>query len=432
MQRLFFTFFAACLILPLGLSLRAEKPANTSEVEPIDFSSIDWPWWRGIQRNGIAADNQNPPIHWDKTKNVLWKSPVPGRGHSSPTVVGNQIFLAAADEAQEIQSVVCYDRNTGKQLWKTDIHKGGFTKKGNKKSTQASSSVACDGKRLFINFINNEAMFTTALNRSGKQLWQQKITDYTVHQGYGSSPALYGPLVIVSADNKGEKGGAIAGLNRATGAFVWKKKRPSSPNYASPIILKVNGRDQLLFTGCDLVSSFEPLTGKTLWEIEGSTTECVTSTVTDGKHIFTSGGYPKNHMAAVLADGSGKVVWENKTRVYVPSMLVHDGYIFAVLDAGIAQCWKADTGEEIWKHRLSGTFTSSPILAAGNIYVTNEVGKTFIFKANPKKYEAVAQNSLGNGVFASPTICGSRIYLHVVEETDGKRQEMLYCIGKRE
>src|SRR5205814_107416 len=150
--------------------------------------------------------------------------------------------------------------------------------------------------------------------------WQTKITDYVLHQGFGSSPAVYQSLVIVSADNKGT--GVIAGLNRVTGKIVWKQERPKTPNYTSPIILRVDDREQLLFTGCDLVTSFDPLTGKKLWEIGGSTTECVTSTVTDGQLIFTSGGYPKNHLSAVRADGSGKIVWENKTRVYVPSLLV--------------------------------------------------------------------------------------------------------------
>jgi len=106
-----------------------------------------------------------------------------------------------------------------------------------------------------------------------------------------------------------------------TGDLVWSHDRPKIPNYTSPVIVNAAGREQLVFTGCNLVSSFEPLTGKTLWEVAGATEECVTSTVTDGEVIFTSGGYPKNHLAAVRADGSGKIVWEKGVRVYVPSML---------------------------------------------------------------------------------------------------------------
>ncbi|QDT97272.1 outer membrane protein assembly factor BamB family protein [Gimesia aquarii] len=398
-------------------------------VEPINVKAIDWPWWRGPQRNGIAYANQNPPLKWSKAENIVWKSPIPGRGYSSPTVVGNRIYLATANKKNEAQSVLCYDRATGKQLWQTIIHKGGFSTKGNKKSTHASSTVACDGKRLFINFVNNGAAYTTALTLDGRLLWQTKITDYVIHQGYGSSPAIYDSLVIVSADNKG--GGAIAALKRKDGSVVWKIDRPKTPNYPSPIILNVAGKDQVLMTGCDLVTGIEPLTGKKLWEIEGATTECVTSTVTNGDLILTSGGYPKNHMSAVKADGSGTVVWENSNRMYVPSMLVQGDTIYSVTDNGVAICWDIKTGKQIWKARLGGTFSSSPVLVGDRIYVTNEAGETYIFKADPKEFELLGENKLGTEVFATPTFCDSRIYMRVSEEVDGKRQELLYCIGKR-
>ncbi|QDV18670.1 outer membrane biogenesis protein BamB [Gimesia panareensis] len=393
------------------------------------FKSSDWPWWRGLHRNGVASARQNPPVKWSETENIIWKSPVPGRGYGSPTVYSNRIFLASADTEQETQFVLCYDRETGKQLWKTDVFKGGLSTKGNKKSTHASSTVACDGERVFINFINNGAAYTTALSLDGKQLWQTKITDYIIHQGYGSSPAIYGPLVIVSADNKG--GGAIAGLNRTDGKIVWKNERPKTPNYPSPIILKVAGKEQLLMTGCNLVTGMDPLTGKILWEIDGATTECVTSTVSNGELILTSGGYPKNHMSAVKADGSGEVVWENSTRVYVPSMLVMDDYIYSVTDNGVAICWDIKTGKERWKGRLAGTFSSSPVLVGTRIYVTNEAGESFVFRANPDKFTLIAENKLGSEVFATPTIVDSRIFMRVTEEVSGKRQEMLYCIGRK-
>lgn len=412
----------------LDLSFAAE-PSNKDRIE---FAPTDWPWWRGPNRNGVAAADQTPPLKWSETEGTLWATPIPGRGHSSPTVVGDQVFLATAEHDREVQSVLCFDRQTGKRLWQTDIHHGTFEpvlKKGNSKSSLASSTVACDGQRIFINFLHDGAVYTTALSREGKQLWQTKITDYVLHQGFGSSPAIYQSLVIVSADNKG--GGLIAALDRVTGAFVWKQERPKFPNYTSPIILNVAGREQLFFTGCDLVTSFNPLTGKKLWEIEGSTTECVTSTVTDGQLIFTSGGYPKNHLSAVRADGSGKIAWENGSRVYVPSMLIRDGHLFAVLDAGVAMCWKSDSGKEVWKGRLGGTFSASPVMVGEHLFATNEAGQTFIFKATPAAFDLVAENSLGAEVFATPTICGSRIYFRVAKQVDGERRESLLSLGSR-
>jgi len=406
----------------------AAEPSAKPAANSVTLAATDWPWWRGPNRNGIAAPDQHPPLKWSESQNVRWAIPVAGRGHGSPTVVGNQVFLATADKEAGVQAVVCYDRQTGRELWNTTVHRGGLATKGNGKASQASSSVACDGQRVFINFVNDGAVYTTALSRAGKQLWQTKISDYVVHQGYGSSPAVYRSLLIVTADNKG--GGAVAGLGRATGKIVWKSDRPKTPNYASPIVLHVGGRDQLLLTGCDLVSAFEPASGKKLWEIEGATTECVTSTVTDGNLIITSGGYPRNHMSAIRADGSGEVVWQNKVRVYVPSVLISEGFLYAVTDAGVAMCFKAANGREMWKHRLGGGFTSSPVLVGKNIFATNEGGKTFIFKAQSNEFELVAENQLGDEMFATPTICGGRVYLRVAKRQDDKRQEMLYCLEK--
>src|SRR5947209_6405892 len=144
MQRLRLVVALTCLALPLAFVVRGEGPA----VEPITFAPTDWPWWRGPTRNGIAPAKQRPPLKWSEGENVLWKSPVPGRGHGSPTVVGDQVFLATADHEQQTQSVLCYDRRTGKQLWQTEVHRGGFEKKGNSKASLASSTVACDGRRL--------------------------------------------------------------------------------------------------------------------------------------------------------------------------------------------------------------------------------------------------------------------------------------------
>ncbi|WP_010581800.1 outer membrane protein assembly factor BamB family protein [Schlesneria paludicola] len=394
--------------------------------------STDWPWWRGPLRNGEAAADQKVPLHWSETDNVVWKSPIPGRGHSSPTIVGDQIFLLTAEDDRDIQSVLCYQRSSGKKLWQSDVHQGGFDLKGaksNAKSTLANSTVACDGDRIFANFLFEGAVYTTALDLNGKKLWQTKITDYVLHQGFASSPAVYENLVIVSADNKGT--GLIAALERTSGKIVWKQERPKLPNYTSPIILSVAGREQLIFSGCKLVTSFEPLTGKKLWEIEGSTEECVTSTVTDGQLIYTSGGYPKNHLAAVLADGSGKIVWENGSRVYVPSLLLKDGYLYAMLDAGVAVCWKCDTGQEMWKERVGGTFTASPVLVSDLIFAMDESGKTTIFKASPEGFSLVAENQLAEEAFATPTICGGQIFVRTASTTDGKRQEWLYCLGEK-
>lgn len=419
-------------LAPIVLLTAAEPvpvPLAAEVVEPIHVDKTDWPWWRGTDLTGIASADQHPPVKWSDTENVVWSAPVPGRSHGSPIVVGEQVVLTAADAERNVQSVLCFDRTTGKRLWETIVHEGGLDVKNNEKSSMASASAACDGKRYFVNFLNGDSVYMTALDRDGGKLWQTKLSNYINHQGFGSSPLLYKDLVIGVSDNKG--GGAIVAMNRATGAIVWKKDRPAKPNYPSPVIFNVGGKDQLFLTGCDLVTSLNPLTGETFWEVEGATTECVTTTVTDGKHIYTSGGYPKNHVSAIVADdGSGKTAWENPTRSYVPSLLSRDGYLFAVMDAGIAMCWKSDTGKEVWKGRLGGTFSSSPVMVGDLIYASNEEGETYIFKASAEKLQIVATNKLGTSVFSTPAICGSRLYNRVAVDKDGKRQEFLFCIGE--
>ena len=386
----------------------------------------DWPAWRGPTRDGIAAPGQTPPVRWSETENIAWKTPLPGRGHSSPTVVGDRIYLATADVAKQTQRVLCLDRRDGKILWDVVVHEGNLDKGGHGNTSQASSTVAWDGQRLYIKFLNNKAVHTTALTTEGKVLWQRTVGDFVTHQGFASSPVVHEGVVLVTADHKG--GGTLAGLNRESGEVLWKQSRPKIPNYVSPSVLKVAGKTQLVVAGCNLFSSFDPITGTKLWEIAGSTEECVVTAVTDGQRVFAGGGYPKNHTMAVLGDGSGKVVWQNTARVYVPSMIVDDGYLYAVMDAGLAVCWKSDTGEEKWKERLGGDFYASPVRVGKRIYATNVGGVTSVFDATPEGFKLISQNTLGNEAFASPAICDNRIYLRAATKGEG-RQEFLYCIA---
>ena len=390
------------------------------------IAATDWPAWRGPTRDGLAAPGQSPPIQWSETENVLWKVPLPGRGHSSPTVVGERIYLATADPVTKSQSVLCLDRKSGKLLWQSEVHAANAESGKHGNSSAASSTVACDGERLFINFLNAGAVHTSALDLAGKVLWQRKVCDFVAHQGFASSPVLHAALVLVAADHRG--GGVIAALDQKTGAHVWSEARPKLPNYTTPAIVQAGGRTQMVLAGCNLLTSLDPLTGKKLWEVAGSTEECVVTMVTDGVRVFAGGGYPKNHTVAVLADGSGTVAWQNTARVYVPSMIVQAGHLYAVMDAGVAACWKSDTGEELWKERLGGDFFASPVRVDDRIYASNVSGKTFVFTATPKGFQILAQNQLGEEAYASPVICGSRVYLRVATKGTA-RQEFLYCIG---
>lgn len=414
---------ACCLIAGGAISAHAETP----EASP----SANWTQWRGTESLGTVANQFAYPTSWSETKNVLWRIPIPGRGHASPTVLGDHVYLPIATEDDEVQSVRCYERSTGNEVWQCKIHESGFANKSNRqmneKASLASSTIASDGKLLFVNFLNDNAVWTSAVNLSGDVVWQTRICNYTVHQGYGSSPTIFESLVIVSADNK--TGGAVVGLDRESGDVVWRHQRPKKPNYSSPVVHDVAGKQQLILTGCDLVTSLDPRSGQVIWETEGATTECVTTTPTDGVHVFSSGGYPENHIAAYAADGSTKQIWKQGLRSYVPSLLHHDGALFAILDAGIATCLDSHTGDVLWKKRLGGTFSSSPVLVGDQIYVTSEDGKTHIFTADRSGFDGLGENKLGTSIFATPTFAGGSIYMRIAEQTDTGRQEFLVCVA---
>lgn len=399
--------------------------AATLLVQPIQAS--DWPAWRGPTRDGHAAPGQNPPVKWGETEHLVWKADVRGRGHGSPTVVGDQVLLATADVETEEQLVLSFDRATGRERWQTVVHRGNLNTKGHRVSSQASSDVVSDGERLFVNFLNNGAIFTTALDLNGKQLWQRRVCDFQVHQGFGSSPVIHQNIVLVSADHRG--GGRMTGLDKLTGAIVWQQERPPVANYATPAVINAAGKTQAVLAGCNKVESFDPLTGARLWSIDGSTEETVVTAVTDGSRIFLGGGYPKRHTMAVEADGSGRVAWENPTQTYVPSMLVKDGHVFAVGDGGRAVCWNAATGEERWSEKVDREFFGSPVMVGSRIYVTSKGGVTSVFEATPEKFTLLAQNTLGGECFSSPAVCDGRIYLRGAS-TSPARQEHLWCIGE--
>jgi outer membrane protein assembly factor BamB len=419
---------AACLLM-------AAVPAFAQEKGIGDFPKLsaatDWPWWRGPSRNGFAVDAKIPTKLSD-TDNVRWKTKVPGRGHSSPIVVGKQVLLTTADETKKTHAVLAFDRDTGKPLWDVQVNQGAFPEKNHPKNTEATPTVACDGERIFATFYHHDKVEAVALDLKGKPVWKETVCPFRpkmYEYGYATSPLIYKNTVIVAAEYDGAS--FIIALDRATGKRVWKLDREPSISFSSPVVGFVAGKDQLLISGQQKVTSYDPANGKRLWSTDGTTHATCGTMVWEGDIVFASGGYPKAETLAVKADGSGQVLWRNNQKCYEQSMLVHNGYLYGLTDNGVMFCWRANDGKEMWKQRLTGPVSASPVLAGGNIYWANELGTMYVFRPNPDKFDLVQENQIGTDSFPSPAVAGNEIFLRVGTGQGRGRQEWLYSFADK-
>lgn len=392
---------------------RADPNGPVARATPL----ADWPRWRGPASNNHAAPSADgveaPPKHWDADGDFEWKTALPGRGHASPCVAGNTIYIAAADEAVGSQFLLAIDRGTGDVVWNTEIHRGPLPTI-NAKNSHASPTPSCDGERVYVLFAHDEKLTLSAVSLSGTIVWQTDIGAYRHANGLGASPTLHGGLAIVASDNPVEP--QLAAVDCRDGRIVWRTPRKASDSSATPIVGQVAGRAQLMINGAWSASSYDPATGDLLWQVDHATEVCACTMAFDDERAYASANVPKSHMLAVRGDGSGDVsmshvAWEtNKSIVYVPSPLCVDNRLYLVTDAGVAFCRDAATGEIKWQHRLGGNFSASPVYADGCIYALNEEGVTFVFRA-ADEFLPIAENDLGEPCLATPAICGNRVYI---------------------
>lgn len=398
--------------------------------QPILCRAGDWSQWRGPSGLGKAAGDGEVALKWSSKENVIWRTAVPGRGHSSPVIVGDLIVLTTADESTQTQGLIAFNRETGKQQWITPVSQGGFPAI-HQKNTHASSTVASDGKLFFAAFHHHDKIEAFALSKDGKIVWKQDVGAFRpqlYEYGYAASPTLYQGTLIITGNC--DTSSWMKALDPATGRILWQQELPKMLVWSSPIVGNVAGRDQLLLSGFEKMSAFDPKNGQLLWSTPCLTVATCGTAVWEGNVTFASGGYPKAETVAVKADGSGQILWKNNVKCYEQSMLVSEGHVYAFSDQGIAYCWEAQTGKERWTKRLRGPVSSSPILVGNHILATNELGTTYVFEATPEEYRGVSQNQLGTDMFATATVLDGRTYLRVGQQDgNGPRQEFLYCIG---
>ena len=399
-----------------------------SDTKAADTKS-EWTGWRGPNNNGIV-DGQKAVTEWSESKNVIWVSEVPGRGHSTPIVVGDQIFLTTADKGAETQSVLCYDRNDGNMLWNTEVNKGNLNPKIHPKNTHASPSLACDGKHVFAQFNNNGQNQVAALDFEGNILWKRHVAKFktTYPFGSGSTPIIHDDLLYVPNESNAEC--AIIVLDPATGEEVRRINRGGKfSSYSTPVVAEVAGKTQLLISGGSKVNGYDPASGEELWSVPAKWQVSCGTMVWDGDMVFASGGFPAQQTLAINAK-TGTLVWDKPVKFYEQSMIVDDGRLYGLSDRGVVYCWDAKTGKELFKQRFESPVSASPVVVDGNIYFTSEKGNTLVIKAGTDKFVEVARNKLGSSAFASFAVVDDRIYARVGKGRGMK--EFLYCLGDDE
>ncbi len=394
----------------------------------------DWPCFRGPGRQGISQE-KNIPTEWGATENIRWKTAIPGAGWSSPIVFGARVFVTTALEGGSSLHLLGLDRRSGQVAWDKDItrQKAGHKQRFN---SYASSTPATDGKRVYLIACDGR-IFAVAMD--GSTEWVNSDFEYYSEHGLAISPVLYEDLVIVAFDwsspPPNEKVGwqepwdkaVILAVDKNTGKTRWKGSRGSSRiAHVVPQVARVDGQDQLVSGAGDVIQGHDLKTGARLWTASSPGEGVVPSVVIGEGMAFTASGFGDSTIRVVRLGGKGDVtkthiVWESKDDVpHVSSMLYVAPRLYSVTESGIAKCFKAATGEVLWRERLAGKFSASPVWADGKVYFLGENGKTTIVEEGPQ-FKIVAENALNETCCASPAIAQGNIFI--------RTEKALYCIG---
>jgi outer membrane protein assembly factor BamB len=416
----------------------------------------NWPQWRGPNLNGSAPGTQNLPVTWSQTENVLWKSKMPSWSAATPIVWNDTIFVTSAEEGflklgekgrepagkpnPDKLFLIAVNRKDGSIRWRNEIDSGNRLYR---KQNSASPSPITDGEHVWIITGNGKL---TCFTVGGEQVWKRDIqADYGafgLNHGYASTPLLYeGKLYAqVLHGMKTDDPSYVLAADKNTGKTIWKVERPtdakseSPDNYATPQIAKVGGTPQLVISGADYVTGHDLASGKELWRIGGfnptdnPANRTIASSVVIGGNVFTTStrGRP---FIGFRAGGSGDItgkneLWKNNLGSDVPTPTTDGKYIYVLNDIGIMHCLDAMTGKPVYEGQRieNGTYSSSPLLADGKLYNTNEEGTTTVVKAGPA-FEVLAVNKLDSHTLASPVAVGNQIFIRTAE--------YLYCLQKR-
>jgi outer membrane protein assembly factor BamB len=425
----------------------------------------NWPSFRGPNASGVA-DGNTPPTVWDagKSINILWKTPIPGLGHSSPVVWGDRIFVTTAvssaakeefvhgltetaasadDNSNHSWRVYCLDRNTGRVIWQKTVREGAPKVKRHVKASFANSTPATDGRHLVVSF-GSEGLY--CFDFDGKLIWHQDLglldggwtPDPQSHFGFGSSPIIHKGLAIVQCDTQTQA--FIAAFRLSDGKRVWQTRREEDTSWSTPTIYEGKDTAELVTSGSKYYRGYDPSTGKELWRLaDGIDVKIPTPIAAHGLYFLSGGSSHERRTFYALRAGlkgelnstdnaaAGGIAWRSPViKPHIVTPIVYGDYLYVCTDNGVLTQYRARTGEPGYRARLGtgGAFSASPVAADGKLYLASEDGDVFVVKVG-ETYELLARNPIGEVMMATPAITGKMIIIRGEKHLFGIGEKMV-------
>lgn len=379
---------------------------------------MNYPFFRGAEGTGVSYQS-NVPDKWDISsgENILWKVKLKKHGYNSPIVWGHQLFISGADA--EARVVYCYNKDTGELLWESKADKIPGSPDKIPKVTEdtglAASTMATNGYAVFAIFGTGDLI---AFNMNGERLWAKNLGVPDNHYGHSSSLIIYHDKLIIQYDTN--RGAKLIALDTNDGSLKWETQRDVNISWASPVMVDVNGHDELILAAEPLVAGYDPETGNELWRVDCLMGEVGPSVGYDNGIVYAANEYAT--LAAIKLGDNPEIIWEdNEYLPEVASPLAVDGLLIIATSYGVLVCYDANDGTKYWEQEYNDGIYASPVYTDGKVYVMDMGGNMHVIKWD-KEYHLIAESALGEKSVCSPVFVDGKMYLRGFEH--------LYCIGK--